>query len=86
VTERRERVLHGDRHRRKGLAGHEPVALRSITADAFALVARGAVTLDVGHVFSLADAAQAHRPVESREPTGKVVLELGAGRGSHRRR
>jgi NADPH2:quinone reductase len=66
------------------LARSDPRMLRSITADAFALIARGAVTLDVRHVFSPADAAQAHRLVESGESTGKVVLEIGAGSGSVR--
>jgi NADPH2:quinone reductase len=66
------------------LARSDPQLLRSVTADAFALIAQGAVTLDVRHVFSPADAGQAHRLVESRESTGKVVLEIGAGSGSVR--
>ncbi len=59
------------------LARTDPALLRTITADAFALVACGAVTLDVRHVFALDDAAEAHRLVESRESTGKVVLDVG---------
>jgi len=51
----RRRMEHhdprGDRH----------ALLRSISVDAFALVAGGAVTLDVRHVFALRDAAAAHR-------------------------
>jgi len=37
-------------------------------------VASGAVTLRVAHEFSLADAAQAHRELEGRRTTGKVLL------------
>jgi len=58
------------------LARTDPALLRSISADAFTLVAGGAATLDVRHVFALRDAAAAHRLVESRESTGKVVLDL----------
>lgn len=61
------------------LARTAPELLRTITAGAFALVADGAVTLDVRHVFPLEDAAEAHRLVESRESTGKVVLTVTAG-------
>lgn len=53
--------------------------LRQIATDAFALVASGAVTLDVRHVFALGDAADAHRLVESRGSTGKVVLDVAGG-------
>ncbi len=56
------------------LARTDPELLRTITADAFALVAGGEVTLDVRHVFPLEEAAEAHRLVESRESSGKVVL------------
>lgn len=38
-------------------------------------VAGGQVTVQVGHVLPLADAARAHRLVENRETTGKVVLK-----------
>ena len=61
------------------LARSDPAMLRTITADAFALVAAGAVTLDVRHVFALDQAADAHRLVERRESTGKVVLEIARG-------
>jgi NADPH:quinone reductase len=60
------------------LARSRPELLRRITAEAFALVAGGAVTVDVRHALPLSGAAQAHRLVESRESTGKVVLELQA--------
>lgn len=58
------------------LARTDPALLRSIAAEAFALVADGAVTLDVRHVFALDQAGDAHRLVESRDSTGKVVLDL----------
>ncbi len=62
------------------LARTYPALLRTISADAFALVASGAVALDVRHVFALEDAAEAHRLVETRESTGKVVLDVARGR------
>jgi NADPH:quinone reductase len=64
------------------LARTHPQLLQSITADAFALVAEGAISLDIRHVFALSDAAHAHRLIESRQSSGKVVLELGRGIGS----
>ncbi len=62
------------------LARTYPALLRTISADAFDLVASGAGALDVRHVFALEDAAEAHRLVETRESTGKVVLDVARGR------
>jgi len=36
--------------------------------------AQGSLRIPVTHTFSLADAAEAHRAVEARQTTGKVVL------------
>jgi len=58
------------------LARTDPALLRTVSADAFALVASGAVAVDVRHVFPLASAADAHRLVERRASTGKVVLDV----------
>lgn len=44
------------------------------SAELFGLVAAGALRVSVGHVFPLAEGAQAHRVLEGRESVGKVVL------------
>lgn len=62
------------------MARRDPALLRRIATEAFALIACGAVTLDVRFVFALEDAGEAHRLVESRESTGKVVLDVARGR------
>nr|WP_313788401.1 zinc-binding dehydrogenase [Persicimonas caeni] len=41
----------------------------------FEVVEAGAVHIDVGHRWPLADAADAHRALEGRETTGSIVLE-----------
>lgn len=43
------------------------------------LVARGALTPEVDRVFSLEDAAEAHRYLDRRTQYGKVVLQVSAG-------
>ncbi len=40
----------------------------------FAMIASGAVTLRIDQRFKLADAADAHRALESRATTGASVL------------
>jgi len=40
----------------------------------FDAVADGSLTVDIGHRFALADAAEAHRLIESRGSVGKIVL------------
>ncbi|MGV8855656.1 MAG: quinone oxidoreductase family protein [Devosia sp.] len=40
----------------------------------FGAVARGAIKVQVNHTFPLADVADAHRALESRQTTGSVVL------------
>ena len=40
----------------------------------FSLVADGALNLRIAHTYSLAEAAQAHRDLESRQTTGKLLL------------
>lgn len=42
------------------------------------LLARGEVRVDVTDVLPLADAAEAHRRIERRATTGKLVLRVGA--------
>jgi NADPH2:quinone reductase len=49
-------------------------ALRASYDRLFAAVADGSLSIDIGHRFPLADAAEAHRLIESRASTGKIVL------------
>lgn len=42
--------------------------------DIFSLVASGALNLRIAHTYPLAEAAQAHRDLESRATTGKLLL------------
>ena len=49
-------------------------ALVERAGDIFAWVADGSLKLRVAHTYALADAAQAHRDLESRATTGKVLL------------
>ena len=48
--------------------------LTARAAAVFAAVADGTVAVRIGHRYPLAEAAQAHRDLESRRTTGKVVL------------
>lgn len=59
------------------LAQTAPAALRDIAARAFRTAADGAVVLPVTAEFPLPDAAEAHRLVESRTSTGKLLLRIG---------
>jgi NADPH:quinone reductase len=43
-------------------------------ADVFGWIAAGQLDVRIGHRFALADAADAHRAIESRQTTGKVLL------------
>jgi NADPH2:quinone reductase len=56
------------------LMRHRPDVVREATADLVALWKQGAVKPTVGATFPLADAAGAHRLIEERRHTGKVVL------------
>ena len=58
------------------LAAADPARLRAIVDAAFAAVAAGEVEVPVTEEFELADAAQAHRLLESRTSTGKLVLRV----------
>ncbi len=42
--------------------------------DVLELVASGDLKIHIGHTYKLADAAQAHRDLEARKTTGKVLL------------
>ncbi|MFI1394011.1 zinc-binding alcohol dehydrogenase family protein [Streptomyces sp. NPDC020681] len=60
------------------LAGTAPQALRTLSERAFRLVADGEVELPVTAELPLAEAAEAHRLMESRATTGKLLLRIGA--------
>jgi NADPH2:quinone reductase len=59
-----------------GLAAADPQSLREVTNAAFALASAEGVRLPVTAEFPLADAADAHRLVESRASTGKLLLTV----------
>jgi NADPH2:quinone reductase len=56
------------------LAVTAPQALRAVADRAFTLVSEGKVALPITGDYELADAADAHRLLESRASTGKLVL------------
>jgi len=51
-----------------------PAELQARAAEVLDWVGSGALTVRVGAEFPLADAAQAHRELEGRRTTGKVLL------------
>ncbi len=55
------------------IASHQELAARA--GDVFRWLADGSLKLRIEHSYSLKDAAQAHRDLESRKTTGKVVLK-----------
>ena len=44
------------------------------SADIFSWIADGSLKVRIGHTYPLAEAAQAHRDLEARKTTGKVLL------------
>jgi NADPH:quinone reductase len=56
------------------LAATAPQALRAVADRAFALVTDGRVELPITGEYAFGDAADAHRLLESRASTGKIVL------------
>jgi NADPH2:quinone reductase len=48
--------------------------LEERAGDVFRMVADGSLKLRVAHTYALTDAAQAHRDLESRKTTGKLLL------------
>jgi NADPH2:quinone reductase len=59
-----------------GMAAADPQRLREIVEKAFRTVTEGGVELPVSAEFALADAADAHRLIESRTSTGKLLLRV----------
>jgi NADPH:quinone reductase len=48
--------------------------LQSRAAAVFQMIAAGKLKLRIEHIYKLADAQQAHRDLESRKTTGKLLL------------
>lgn len=59
------------------LAQTEPEALRAVAERSFALVAQGRVVLPITAEFPLGEADEAHRLMETRTTTGKLLLGVG---------
>ena len=51
-----------------------PAAMRQRTADLFGWIGAGELKLRLEHTYPLAEAAQAHRDLEARATTGKLLL------------
>ncbi|MFF2551045.1 zinc-binding alcohol dehydrogenase family protein [Nocardia sp. NPDC058058] len=58
------------------LTASEPRVLREIASHAFELVTSGKVELPITAEFPLAEAAEAHRLMDSRTSTGKLILAV----------
>lgn len=58
------------------MAAAEPERLRDIAGKAFHAVTEGGMELPVSAEFPLEDAAEAHRLIESRTSTGKLLLHV----------
>jgi NADPH2:quinone reductase len=61
------------------LAREDPARLRRITEQALQLVAKAGVELPITAELPLLEAAEAHRLLESRSTTGKLVLRVAEG-------
>jgi NADPH2:quinone reductase len=61
---------------RPGLSSYirDEAVMREAAAELFDLVARGAIKIEIGATYPLADAASAHRAVEARTHTGSILL------------
>jgi len=53
---------------------HTPALLRSHTAQLFDWLMKGAIKVDIGSIYAIADAAAAHTAMENRSTTGKLLL------------
>ncbi|KPV45093.1 quinone oxidoreductase family protein [Alicyclobacillus ferrooxydans] len=53
-----------------------PQALQDTAQDVLRLLAQGTVKMNIGERFALHDAAKAHRWMESRQSTGKILLDV----------
>ena len=53
---------------------HTPELLRTRSAQLFDWIAEGKLTIKIGGIYPLANAAQAHADMASRTTTGKLLL------------
>lgn len=53
---------------------HKPELLRSHSAQLFDWLMKADITVDIGQIYPLADAASAHAAMENRSTTGKLLL------------
>jgi NADPH2:quinone reductase len=53
-----------------------PAAIANSTGDIFGWIAGGKLKLRIDTVYKLSDAAQAHRDLEGRKSSGKLLLEI----------
>jgi len=51
-----------------------PTELRQRAQAVFAMIGEGNLRLRIEHIHALKDAAQAHRDLEGRKTTGKILL------------
>ena len=65
---------------RPGLTAYisDPKELAWRSADVFRWIAEGKLQLRIDRVFPLAEAAEAHRALETRQTSGKVLLAIGS--------
>jgi len=62
---------------RPTLSNHMSAAeIAQSTGDIFRWIAEGQLKLRIDHVYKLSEAAQAHRSLEGRKTTGKLILEV----------
>jgi NADPH2:quinone reductase len=54
------------------IAGHEELQQRA--AAVFTMIASGKLKMRIGHIYPLSDAQEAHRDLEARKTTGKLLL------------
>lgn len=57
-----------------GSYANTPERLQAMADELFGLVQRGAITVEIGQRFALADAAEAHRALAGRRTVGATVL------------
>ncbi|PLS14813.1 quinone oxidoreductase [Bacillus sp. M6-12] len=58
---------------------HRPHQVSQIAERALPFLEKGQINLQIGRIFPLAEAEQANRFVESRESTGKILLDVSHG-------
>jgi len=52
--------------------------LRSVTGNVFSMFTSGQLSVPISRTYTLEDAGEAHRDLESRKTTGKLLLSTGS--------